>query len=322
MTPSDPPDLLNLSSRLHRLGRRTAEGVDTVTREMELEAEPRWFAGLRLLGEHGPLGITEIARSLGQTHPAIVQLARTLDVRGLTRDRRDSNDERRRLIVLSRKGRELVDELRVLWQAQESAIEHWTREAGVDLSAILTSLEALLDREPMDERIRRELRRMDYEAVVIQPMAPGEEDRFAELNRNWIEAYFDMEEPDRQVLYHPRETILKAGGQVYMARLDAEIVGTCALLKRDSVTFELAKMAVAPEAHGRQVGARLCDHVIAEAKRLGAKTLLLQTNRKLETAVNLYRSRGWVEDKVPPAGDHYARADLPMRLELEGSTLA
>jgi DNA-binding MarR family transcriptional regulator/GNAT superfamily N-acetyltransferase len=289
---------------------------------MELGAEPQWFAGLRVLRERGPLGITEIARALGQTHPAIVQLTRRLDIHGLIRDRRDSNDERRRLIALSSKGRELVDELKVLWQAQEAAIEQWTKEAGVDLTAILNSLEALLEREPMDERIRRELRRMDYEAVSIQPMAAGEENRFAELNRNWIEAYFEMEEPDRQVLFHPRETILKAGGQIYMARLDGEIVGTCALLKLDARTYELAKMAVAPEAHGRQVGARLCDHVIAEAKRLGADTLLLQTNRKLETAVSLYRSRGWVEDEAPPAGDHYARADLPMRLDLEGSTLA
>jgi GNAT superfamily N-acetyltransferase len=173
----------------------------------------------------------------------------------------------------------------------------------------------------MDERIRRELRRLDYEAIRIKPMAPGEEAHFGELNRAWIETYFEMEEPDRQVLFHPQETILKKGGHIYMARLDGVIVGTCALLRLDRHLYELAKMAVAPEVQGRQVGARLCDHVIAEAVGLGAREILLRTNRKLETAVNLYRSRGWVEDEAPPAGDHYRRADLQMRLKLQSGAL-
>lgn len=317
MDPSAPAAMLSLSSRLHRLGRRATEGLEMISREMGLAAEPRWFACLQLLQSHGPLGITHIARTLGQTHPAIVQLARALDRHGLIRDRGDANDGRRRLLSLSRKGLDLVDGLESLWQAQAAAVRRWQDEVGVDLTGVLTSLEDLLDREPMDERIRRELRRMDYESVSVQPMAPGEEPIFARLNLAWIEEHFRVEEPDRHLLFHPRETILKAGGHIYMARLDGQVVGTCALLKVDDRQLELAKMAVDPEWRGRQVGARLCDHVIAEAKNLGAGSLLLQTNHLLETAVRLYLSRGWVIAETAAPTDHYERADLTMRLDLE-----
>jgi GNAT superfamily N-acetyltransferase len=317
MDPLISSDLLSLGSHLHRLARRSTDGLETVAQELGLAAEPRWFGALRLLQVRGPIGITELARSLGLSHPAVVQVAGALDLQGLIRDRRDARDERRRLLTLSARGRDLVEGLESLWQAQEAATRRWMDEAGVDLPAVLASLEDLLDREPMDERIRRELRRMDYESVSVRPMAPGEEPVFADLNRAWIEESFEMEEPDRQVLFHPRETILKAGGRIYMARLDGQIVGTCALLKVNDRQFELAKMAVDPEWRGRQVGARLCDHVIDEARKLGAHTLLLQTNRLLETAVRLYLSRGWVVDETAAPTEHYHRADLTMRLDLE-----
>jgi hypothetical protein len=53
-----------------------------------------------------------------------------------------------------------------------------------------------------------------------------------------------MEESDEKILNDPEKYILAKGGFIFMAELNDEIVGTCALLKIDDDTFELAKMAV------------------------------------------------------------------------------
>lgn len=308
---------LALGTRLRRLGKLTSVGLDAICREMELEAEPRWFGCLQLLQQSGSLSVTEIARTLDQTHPAIVQLARVLMKEDLVRDETDPADRRRRLLSLSDKGREMARALGPLWIAMDAAAREWMNEGGFDLERAISDLEEKLDRHPMDDRIRSELRRMDYEAVQTEPMGPGDEKAFADLNRAWIEEVFEMEDEDKRVLYHPRETIVERGGQVYMARLEGETVGTCALIRERDGVFELGKMAVDPAWQGRQVGARLCDHVIAEARRMGAVALILQTNDVLETAMNLYLSRGWVVEKTGSTDERYARSNVLMRLDLD-----
>jgi len=44
---------------------------------------------------------------------------------------------------------------------------------------------------------------------------------------------------------------LQPGGHILMARYNREIVGTCALIKTDDDTYELAKMAVTERARGK-----------------------------------------------------------------------
>ena len=96
-----------------------------------------------------------------------------------------------------------------------------------------------------------------------------------------------------------------------------QIRADLALIRERDGVFELGKMAVDPAWQGRQVGARLCDHVIAEARRMGAVALILQTNDVLETAMNLYLSRGWVVEKTGSTDERYARSNVLMRLDLD-----
>jgi len=47
--------------------------------------------------------------------------------------------------------------------------------------------------------------------------------------------YFKLESTDHQSLNHPSEKILQPGGHILMARYNREIVGTCALIKTDTL---------------------------------------------------------------------------------------
>lgn len=95
---------------------------------------------------------------------------------------------------------------------------------------------------------------LERQYIEIIDYLPEFHHNFQQLNYEWIETYFKIEEADRQSLDYPDEKILKPGGHIYMARHNGEIVGTCALIKINKNTYELAKMAVAKRARGKGIG--------------------------------------------------------------------
>ncbi|MFB9861845.1 GNAT family N-acetyltransferase [Rufibacter immobilis] len=151
-------------------------------------------------------------------------------------------------------------------------------------------------------------------SVSIIDYTPAHAARFRELNQAWIERYFEMEELDHKSLGDPDGYIIAKGGFIFMAQYEGEIVGTCALIKVDATTYELAKMAVTDKAQGLKIGKRLGEAAIQKARELGAQTLMLLSNRKLETALHLYHKLGFVE--VPDELKEYKRADIKMELAL------
>ncbi len=151
----------------------------------------------------------------------------------------------------------------------------------------------------------------DMRIVEYEPVHQAS---FKRLNEEWITRWFTLEKADHQALDHPEEYILTPGGQILMALLDAEAVGTCALLRRDNDSFELAKMSVAEHARGRGLGLLLGRAAIDRARQLGARRLFLESNTRLEPAINLYRKLGFRE--IKEAASPYARCNIQMELIL------
>jgi len=89
------------------------------------------------------------------------------------------------------------------------------------------------------------------------------------------------------------------------------------LIRHDDKTMELAKTAVTEQAQGHGIGRMLAQAAIVRAKRMGADTLILETNDKLRTAIALYRSLGFT-DVQDPLGrqSEYQRETFWMRLKL------
>ncbi|WP_258103597.1 GNAT family N-acetyltransferase [Marinoscillum sp. MHG1-6] len=138
---------------------------------------------------------------------------------------------------------------------------------------------------------------------------------FALLNYEWLERYFSVEEHDREMLEHPFEHIIEPGGQIFFVKYDEQIVGTAALIVEDENTLELAKMAVKPEMRGMGIGKKLIQYAIKKAKATGKTKLVLESSRKLENAIGLYRNTGFEE--VPLTGcSPYARCDIRMSMNL------
>ena len=138
---------------------------------------------------------------------------------------------------------------------------------------------------------------------------------FERLNREWIERWFTREEEDRKVFEDPSGRIVEPGGQIFFVVDEGGVRGTCAVIRHDGETLELAKMAVDPSARGRGYGDRLIDAAIALAREVGARRIMLVSNTRLGPALALYRKHGFRDVPLDPANG-YSRADIQMELSI------
>jgi putative acetyltransferase len=96
--------------------------------------------------------------------------------------------------------------------------------------------------------------------------------------------------------------------------LAGSIVGCGGLFRVTEDTAELRKMYLLPEVRGRGLGKKLLTKLLAEARRLGYKRVVLETNSVLKEAIAMYRSFGF----EPVAREHLAcRCDQAWELILK-----
>jgi GNAT superfamily N-acetyltransferase len=144
---------------------------------------------------------------------------------------------------------------------------------------------------------------------------------FERLNRAWIEAYFVLEEPDREVFSDPRAKILEPGGEIFFVLEEGQVQGTCAVIRHSADECEIAKMAVAPGARGRGFGDLLMERAIAFATDVGARRIIIVSNTVLEPAIRLYLKHGFLQ--VPLSADgRYERANIRLERELRSTESA
>jgi GNAT superfamily N-acetyltransferase len=118
------------------------------------------------------------------------------------------------------------------------------------------------------------------EEVKIVEYTDAYKSVFSDLNKQWIATYFKMEASDYKALDNADSYILQNGGYILVALFNNEPVGVCALIKMNDplYDFELAKMAVAPQAQGKKIGWILGEAVKQKARQVGARTLYLESN--------------------------------------------
>ena len=150
--------------------------------------------------------------------------------------------------------------------------------------------------------------------IAIREFQPGDEAAFRQLNEEWITRYFRIEAKDSEALNHPHSSILEPGGRIFFATVNAECVGTCALVPTGAFEYEVAKMAVTARCQGMGIGRRLLTAVVEAARSAGAHRLHLETNHVLTPAIRLYESVGFRQ--VPPMPSPYVRSDVSMEMVL------
>ncbi len=137
---------------------------------------------------------------------------------------------------------------------------------------------------------------------------------FKKLNLYWLGKYHLTEQHDLDILDNPEKKIIEGGGCIFLAMDGERVVGTAGLAKEHQGVYELVKMVVDPDWHGKGIGKMLLERCLEEARGFKAKKIFLFSNSQLTTALKMYEKYGF--RNVAVTNSPMLTADVKMELSL------
>jgi DNA-binding MarR family transcriptional regulator/GNAT superfamily N-acetyltransferase len=248
----------------------------------------RPLGAARILWEIGPAGagVGELRECLGLDSGYLSRMLRALEGEGLVTVAPDPADRRRRRAALTPAG--------------------LTEHAELDARSDARARELLSGLSPtQQERLVGAMEQVDRlltaALVELRPADPEHPDAV-----RCVTAYFDELhrrdgfDPSASLTVEPDEA-RPPRGLFLLAVLRGEAIGCGAVKHLPDGVSEIKRVWVADAARGMGVGRRLLEALEDEARRAGAHTARLDTNRTLTEAIAMYRSAGY--DEVPPFND-------------------
>ncbi|KFF23476.1 MarR family winged helix-turn-helix transcriptional regulator [Chryseobacterium vrystaatense] len=132
----DESGILAISTRLQRLSEQLRKDGAMIYKSFGIDFEPKWFPVIFTLHHKKMLSVVEIANEIGYTHPSTISLLKELEKQKLIQSKKDKQDERRRLIILSPKGIELIEKMKPVWELVSKVLGEIADNQNHLLSAI------------------------------------------------------------------------------------------------------------------------------------------------------------------------------------------
>ena len=149
----DELGLLAISTRLQRLSDQLRKDGAMIYKDNDIDFEPKWFPVIYTLYRKPGLSVVELAAEIGYAHPSTISLLKELEKEKLILSRKDRQDERKRILRLSEKGKQLVRRMEPVWQIMTTVISELTDTRNNLMKAIL-EVEARLSEKSFLERTR------------------------------------------------------------------------------------------------------------------------------------------------------------------------
>ena len=303
---------LFLGSRLKRLAERMQADVVKVAERAGLEIQPSQYPLLFTLDRQGPQTVGGLSEALGFSQPTVTRAIARLVAMGLVDVSRVHRDQRHKTISLTEAGQHAMARSKLLvFPRVEAAVKEMTHDLSGPLLAQVAALEERLAERPLDQRALA----LPEAGLNILEFSDALAPAFRDINAEWISDMYKLEPADLEVLDNPRREIIDRGGDILFVEADGlGVVGTCALQKTGSQSFELTKMGVLERARGAKAGEFLLRAMIDRGQALGADPLYLLSNRKSEAAIHLYEKLGFIHDEgiMAAYGARYARCNVAM----------
>lgn len=151
----DNAGVLAISTRLQRLAEQLRKDGLLIYKDHGIDFEPKWFPVIYVLHNKGVLGVVEIATEIGYTHPSTITLLKELEKQKMIRSGKDKTDERKRLIQLTAKGKDLVGKMGPVWNLMIKTMTEITNTKN-NLMRAMDEVEAALRKKGFAERALEE----------------------------------------------------------------------------------------------------------------------------------------------------------------------
>ncbi|MDQ4053918.1 MAG: bifunctional helix-turn-helix transcriptional regulator/GNAT family N-acetyltransferase [Actinomycetota bacterium] len=227
----------------------------------------------RLVFEVGTTGtsVRELRDRLGLDSGYLSRLLRALEQRGLVEVRPDPADRRRRMVTLTRRGRNTRQRLEDRSESHARAmIEPLTERQRDRLTEALATADLLVRAATVRLHEVGPEHPIAAEAIGLY---------FAELDRRFPTG-FDPGSRDRE-------------GTYLVATSDGRPVASGGVLDLGDGVAEIKRMWVHPEWRGAGLGSRLLRDLEQLARRLGHVVVRLDTNGTLTEAIAMYERSGY-----------------------------
>jgi len=303
---------ITLGTTLRQLADQVSQDAENIYAQFSFDIDPKWFPVFYVLATKNADSVVNIAKEIKHSHVSVSKIVKEMKRADLLDTYKSDKDSRVTLITLNERARAMIPAMQAQCAAVDAVMNELTQETNTNLWQALTITQQHLQRSPLSHRIKKAY---ESDNIKIVDYQSSYREAFKALNIAWISKHWELEEPDYQAINNPEDYILNKNGVILIALHNNIPVGCCALIYMKNNTYELAKMAVSPQAQGLGIGLLLGKKIIAKAKSLGATRLYLESNSVLQPAINLYGKLGF--QHIKGITSPYERCDVQMELSLE-----
>lgn len=272
--------MLNDISRFRRLSRAVTSQTGALDTSFLGLGRPLGSARVLNAIGHGKTDLAELRDYLRLDSGLMSRLLRSLENEGLVETKPSEKDARKRTLHLTAEGQRIFEQYETL--SDENALD-------------------VLDRYSQKERL---LEAMDLIATVygrdqitIEPADP-EDPRVLQCVQSYVDELSRVFETtfDPVTSGDPESDSMRAPNGVFLLAMSDGLPIACgALSNKGNQTGEIKRVWISPAARGLGLAKRLMTDLEDRARALGMTRLVLDTNGRLTTALNLYRTTGWTE---------------------------
>ncbi len=246
-----------------------------------------------------------LAGALGLDPGYVSRLVTALEHKGVVARERAPDDARRLLLVLTREGEGVFEDLRAASRGQVSQLlaplTEAERETVVDaMDLVRARLGGRVHETPGGTEPGASRRG----GIVLRDPRPGDMgwvvQRHGELYdalRHWNA---EFEALVAELVASFVRDFDPSCERCWIADDDGQRVGSVFLVRHDEVTGQLRMLLVEPHARGRGIGRRLVHECVEHARRVGYERMVLYTSKGLDAARRLYEVEGFRMTRETP----------------------
>lgn len=140
-----------LTARVKRLSDNLYHEARKIYQYLGYEIEPNWHLIILLLKKHETLSVTEIAKHLGLSHPAIIKITKKMKELDYIISLSDKHDSRKSLLALSEKCKTKLPTFDLVWSQIQNIVQECVED---DFLNHILFFEEKLSKKSLSERFK------------------------------------------------------------------------------------------------------------------------------------------------------------------------